>query len=221
MITPLRSGLQTIPLLSSSQSGMVRGSTITEYMELSSPLMEGDDSAMRYSTADSGVNLTSSDLERGLNLNHTSLHSKLPQNEAVENVRFRFQTDKLSDQDKSHSDSTQDSHYVNTLLPYSMSDKNGMSLEQTVDTKVAGEEVEAESGVGMESQVSNTNSTCLYSRPNMEPDPTTVVISVSPKYINVAKSTRIGKNDSEGESEGEGGGEGGDGDSEREDEKDD
>ena len=144
-------------------------------MEISSPVLgTGDDmtdgNITRYSVADSGVNMTSSDVERGMNLD-------LPQNDDMEDMQIRHYPECTTDITLSdaHHDARLDpneSKYYTTMLPHSMLGKNQDYLEWSVDTQLI--EDAAESGLGIESEVSNSN-TRPNSMHNMESNQTVVV----------------------------------------------
>ena len=177
---------------------------MTQYMEISSPLLsDGGDitttTTMRYSVADSGVNMTSSDVEHGLNLDQ-SLHSKPPLSNGLENVQFRqdpYHTTEIILSDahpKPFQDSTEDSFYT-TMLPYSVLAGNHDILEQNGDTQVsAGDSLE--SGVGMESELSNSNPR-HNSMHNMESSQTVVITPLVPMHSKANKKTP-GHSNSEG-----------------------
>ena len=145
--------LQTIPLPSPSHAEPGnRDSTMTQYIELSSSLLGGEGSngnVIRYSMADSGVNMTSPNMEPG---------SELPRNGDVENVRFRRYPYFVTQIPPSGSgvvtrDGDSESSYYNTMIPFSVlgtGDKEG--VERSGDTGGL-TDVDTESGVGMESQV--------------------------------------------------------------------
>ena len=163
-------------------------------MEISSPLLgDGGDNTtttmMRYSVADSGVNMTSSDVERGLNLDQ-SLHSKPPLSNGLENVQFRqypYHTTEISDaHPKSLQDPTEDSFYT-TMLPYSSLGGNHDILEQNEDTQVSVGDA-SESGIGMESELSNSNPR-PNSMHNMESSQTVVIKSLVPMHNKANKKT--------------------------------
>ena len=209
-----RDGLQTIPLPSSSHSETIRDSTVSQYIEVTSPLLAGDvtnGNTMRYSVADSGVNMTSSDVERGLNLDP---HSNLPRNQDAENIQFRrypyFITDIPVPADRHDDDPDNESLNYGIITPFSLQKNN---VELNVDMKLIDEE-EVESGIGMESRASDS---AINPRPHSKPGVGSIqkfvverTTLVEPMYIkmkekNSSRDTeRSGANDgnkSEGEEE--------------------
>ena len=131
---------------------------MTQYIELSSSLLGGEGSngnVIRYSMADSGVNMTSPNMEPGHKLGPGS---ELPRNGDVENVRFRCYPYFVTQIPPSGSgvvtrDGDSESSYYNTMIPFSVlgtGDKEG--VERSRDTGGL-TDVDTESGVGMESQV--------------------------------------------------------------------
>ena len=139
-------------------------------MELSSPLVGGggvvtDGNGTRYSAADSGVNVTSPDMERRMK---PGPYSNLPRNGDMENVQFRHYPYFVTEIPVSV-DENPDTSYYNIMVPLSSvlpADKD--EVERNGDTQLTGAEMDAESGVGMESQVSNGSTTRLCSIPNVE-----------------------------------------------------
>ena len=192
----LQANPHSIPVLPSVHStSAARDSTLTQYVEISSPVL-GDTAVgfntIRYSVADSGVNMTSSDMERGLNLD-PSLHTVLSQNEGMENVQLRrlpYYTTNITLTDAHHDTppNPNDNPYYTTMLPYSILEKNRDILEQNGDTQLADEA--SESGIGLESDLSN-GATRPSSTRNMEPNQTVVVATQVPVYSEVKK--RSGK----------------------------
>ena len=163
-------------------------------MEISSPLLgDGGDATtttmMRYSVADSGVNMTSSDVERGLNLDQ-SLHSEPPLTNGLENIQFRqypYHTTEITLSDahpESLPDPTEDSFYT-TMLPYSALAGNHDILEQNGDTRISVGDA-SESGVGT-SELSNRN-VCPSSMHNMESSQTVVITSLVPSKMQRKRS---------------------------------
>lgn len=126
-------------------------------MELSSPLLRGDVTGAknrRYSIADSGVHMTSSDVERSLNLDQ-SLHTDHSQGEGVQLRRYLYYT-ALSDGHQDTQEDANDNPHYTIMLPYSILAKNRDLLEQSMDTEILNDT--SESGVGMSmSEVSNTS----------------------------------------------------------------
>lgn len=145
--------LQTAPLgLSRSEA---RDSTITQYMELSSPLLRGDVTGAkkrRYSIADSGVHMTSSDVEHSLNLD-PGLHSETSQGGDVQLRQYLYYTALSDDHQDTQEDPDENSHYT-IMLPYSILAKNRDLLEESMETDIPNDV--SESGVGMSmSETSN------------------------------------------------------------------
>ena len=199
-------------------------------MEISSPLLgDGGDATttmMRYSVADSGVNMTSSDVERGLSLDQ-SLHSEPPLSNGLENVQFRqypYHTTEITLSDahpESLPDPTEDSFYT-TMLPYSTLAGNHDILEQNGDTLISvGDASESgvgdasESGVGT-SELSNRN-VRPSSMHNMESSQTVVITSLVPSKVQRKRSGNSSYKKKEGRqnSGGRGGGQNTDTDNEQ------
>ena len=120
-------------------------------MELSSPLLGGDVTGAknrRYSIADSGVHMTSSEVER-LDQGHYIESSQ------GEGVQYLYYT-ALSDGHQDTQEDPEDNSNYTIMLPYSILAKNQDLLEQSMDTEILNDV--AESGVGMSgSEASNTN----------------------------------------------------------------
>ena len=190
---------------------------MSQYIEVTSPLLAGDvtnGNTMRYSVADSGVNMTSSDVERGINLDP---HSNLPRNQDAENIQFRrypyFITDIPVPADRHDDDPDNESLNYGIITPFSLQKNN---VELNVDMKLIDEE-EVESGIGMESRASDS---AINPRPHSKPGVGSIqkfvvegTTLVEPMYSKVKKmkknnssrdTERSGANDgnkSEGEEE--------------------
>ena len=133
-------------------------------MELSSPLLDGgvtNGNIIRYSVADSGVNMTSPDMDHGHKIDP---HSKLPRNaDQFRNYPYFITEIPVSD------DPDSESSYYNTMIPFSVLGSDNKDGVEQNDMQLTGSEVDDESGVGMESQVSDSSTTRLCSTSSMEP----------------------------------------------------